>query len=85
MHIHIVSDDFSTEGLKTKKHANSFHPKLGFFIHLDDVISWYEPDVDPTWFAMVRPLVCLPVPREDGAADVQSRKRSSTGSSMRGC
>ena len=43
------------DGVKTKKHMNSFHPKLGFFIHLDDVISWLEPDVAPSWFDMVRP------------------------------
>ena len=34
---------------KSKKNV-----KLGFFLHLDEVLSWFEPDVEPTWFAMVR-------------------------------
>ena len=41
--------------MKSKKHLNSFHPKLGFFLHLDEVLSWFGPDIEPTWFAMVRP------------------------------
>jgi len=31
-----------TEDIKIKKHYNSFHPKLGFFLHLDDVLEWFE-------------------------------------------
>ena len=50
-----MSTDFREKALKTKRHLNSFHPKLGFFIHLEDVLSWLEPDVDPTWYEMVRP------------------------------
>ena len=54
IHLHIISDDFRGLNMKSKKHLNSFHPKLGFFLHLDEVLSWFEPDVEPTWFAMVR-------------------------------
>ena len=39
--------------MRSKKHLNSFHPTLGFFIHLDEVLSWFGPDIEPTWFAMV--------------------------------
>ncbi|KAI0721055.1 hypothetical protein C8T65DRAFT_735544 [Cerioporus squamosus] len=52
VHLHIMSMDFNGGYIKSKKHLNSFHPKLGFFLHLDDVLSWFEPDVEPTWFAM---------------------------------
>lgn len=30
--------------MKTKKHYNSFRPKLGFFLHIDDVLSWFDSD-----------------------------------------
>jgi len=30
--------------LKQKKHYNSFHPELGFFLHIDQVLSWFEKD-----------------------------------------
>ena len=30
--------------LKYKKHYNSFHPELGFFLHIDKVLSWFEGD-----------------------------------------
>ncbi len=54
IHLHIMSTDFNGGFIKSKKHLNSFHPKVGFFLHIDDVLSWFEPDVAPTWFAMVR-------------------------------
>ncbi len=54
LHLHIISDEFRGEYMKNKKHLNSFHPRLGFFLHIDEVLSWFEPDVAPTWFAMVR-------------------------------
>jgi len=38
--------------MKLKKHFNSFHPSLGFFLHLKDVISWF--DADPTYYRRVR-------------------------------
>ncbi|KAJ7632564.1 HIT-like domain-containing protein [Roridomyces roridus] len=42
VHLHVISDDFCSDRLKNKKHYNSFHPKLGFFISLDEVLSWFE-------------------------------------------
>jgi aprataxin len=36
LHLHILSDDFNSEWLKTKKHWNSFTSP--FFLNLDDVI-----------------------------------------------
>lgn len=37
--------------MKHKKHYNSFHPKLGFFLHLDEVLSWF--DEEPSYFERV--------------------------------
>ncbi|KAL5532697.1 HNT3_3 [Sanghuangporus sanghuang] len=42
IHLHVISEDLCAPGLKTKKHYNSFHPKLGFFLHIDDVLSWFD-------------------------------------------
>ncbi|KAI5899662.1 uncharacterized protein SCHCODRAFT_02484815 [Schizophyllum commune H4-8] len=42
VHLHVISADMQSEHLKNKKHYNSFHPKLGFFIHLDDILDWFE-------------------------------------------
>ena len=55
-----MSMEFNGGYIKSKKHLNSFHPKHGFFLHIDEVLSWFEPDVAPTWFAMVRPLSPFP-------------------------
>ncbi|KAJ3505558.1 hypothetical protein NLJ89_g7351 [Agrocybe chaxingu] len=41
LHLHVISADLCSERMKNKKHYNSFHPKLGFFLHLDDVLSWF--------------------------------------------
>ena len=30
--------------MKVKKHYNSFHPTLGFFLHLHDVMSWFDAE-----------------------------------------
>ncbi|KAL0579953.1 aprataxin-like protein [Marasmius crinis-equi] len=51
LHLHIISADLCSEKLKHKKHYNSFHPKLGFFLHLDDVLSWF--DSEPSYFTQV--------------------------------
>ncbi|KAI0811028.1 hypothetical protein BC629DRAFT_1281155, partial [Irpex lacteus] len=48
LHLHVISCDFHNETLKTKKHFNSFHPKHGFFLHYDDVMSWF--DATPSFF-----------------------------------
>ncbi|KAL4067868.1 HIT-like protein [Scleroderma citrinum] len=50
LHLHIISSDLCSGKLKNKKHYNSFHPKLGFFLHLSDVLSWFE--ADPSFFEM---------------------------------
>ncbi|PVF98908.1 hypothetical protein CPB86DRAFT_704435 [Serendipita vermifera] len=42
LHMHIMSSDLISQSLKNKKHYNSFHPDLGFFLHLDTVIEWFE-------------------------------------------
>ncbi|KAF8305549.1 hypothetical protein DL93DRAFT_312487 [Clavulina sp. PMI_390] len=45
IHLHIISNDLISDHLKKKRHYNSFHPSLGFFIHLDEVLSWFDlPD-----------------------------------------
>lgn len=36
LHLHVISDDLVSPSLKTKKHYNSFNPKLGFFVPLDE-------------------------------------------------
>lgn len=44
VHLHVISSDLISPKLKNKKHYNSFHPGLGFFLHLDDVIRQVEAD-----------------------------------------
>ena len=41
LHLHVISTDFDSSWMKTKKHYNSFHhPK--FFMDIDDVIDKLE-------------------------------------------
>ncbi|KAI6150540.1 HIT-like domain-containing protein, partial [Pisolithus tinctorius] len=54
LHLHVISSDLCSPKLKTKKHYNSFHPKLGFFQHLSDVLSWF--DADQSYFEMMSQL-----------------------------
>jgi len=54
LHVHVISSDLCSPALKTKKHYNSFHPKLGFFLHLDEVLSWF--DADPTFYSTMSAL-----------------------------
>ncbi|KAG9318716.1 HIT-like domain-containing protein [Chiua virens] len=54
LHLHVLSNDLCSEKMKHKKHYNSFHPKLGFFLHLDDVLSWF--DADPSYFERMSQL-----------------------------
>lgn len=55
LHLHVISGDLVSDKLKTKKHYNSFHPSLGCFLHLDEVLSWL--DAEPGFFkAMVQDL-----------------------------
>lgn len=44
LHLHVLSADLCSPKMKHKKHYNSFHPKLGFFLHIEDVMSWFEND-----------------------------------------
>lgn len=51
LHLHVLSNDLCSETMKHKKHYNSFHPKLGYFLHLHDVLSWF--DEEPSYFERV--------------------------------
>ncbi|KAK4054550.1 aprataxin-like protein [Microbotryomycetes sp. JL201] len=42
VHLHVISADLCSARLKNKKHFNSFHPKLGFFLHLKDIVRMVE-------------------------------------------
>ncbi|KAF7338341.1 HIT-like protein [Mycena venus] len=44
LHLHVLSDDLCSERMKNKKHYNSFHPKLGFFLDIDEVLSWFDAE-----------------------------------------
>ena len=65
MHLHVISGDLCSPTLKHKKHYNSFHPKLGFFMHLDDVVEWFdaEPEVFKTVRACVNTSLLLAKPK----------------------
>jgi hypothetical protein len=41
--------------MRNKKHYNSYHPKLGFFLHIDEVLSWF--DAEPSYYSSVRLIV----------------------------
>ncbi|GHJ87757.1 hypothetical protein NliqN6_4159 [Naganishia liquefaciens] len=43
LHLHIISTDFVSPSLKVKKHYASFHPTLGFFLPLADVLQSLSP------------------------------------------
>ncbi|BGP16410.1 hypothetical protein JCM10213_004034 [Rhodosporidiobolus nylandii] len=42
VHLHVISGDLISPKLKNKKHYNSFHPTLGFFLPLADVLKGVE-------------------------------------------
>ncbi|KAI0064664.1 hypothetical protein BV25DRAFT_1852604 [Artomyces pyxidatus] len=48
VHLHVISADLCAPALKNKKHYNSFHPKLGYFLHLDTVLEWF--DAEPSYY-----------------------------------
>jgi len=54
VHLHIISADLCSPSLKSKKHYNSFHPKHGFFLHLQDVLSWL--DAEPSYYETMSEL-----------------------------
>jgi len=49
LHLHVLSADLLSEKMKNKKHYNSFHPKLGFFLPIEDVLEWL--DAEATFFS----------------------------------
>ncbi|PPR03537.1 hypothetical protein CVT24_007023 [Panaeolus cyanescens] len=58
LHLHVISADLISEKLKKKKHYNTFHPNLGFFIHVEEVLEWF--DTDETFFQKkIRSLATL--------------------------
>jgi aprataxin len=44
LHVHVLSADLCSPSMKIKKHYNSFNPKHGFFLHLDEVLSWFDAE-----------------------------------------
>ncbi|KAF8844509.1 hypothetical protein BDN67DRAFT_719989 [Paxillus ammoniavirescens] len=54
LHLHVLSNDLCSEKMKIKKHYNSFHPTLGFFLHLHEVLSWF--DEEPSYFQKMSQL-----------------------------
>ncbi|KAF9453195.1 hypothetical protein P691DRAFT_801536 [Macrolepiota fuliginosa MF-IS2] len=48
VHLHVLSGDLCSERMKKKKHYNSFRPKLGFFLHVHEVLSWF--DAEPSYY-----------------------------------
>jgi len=55
LHLHVLSSDLLSEKMKNKKHYNSFHPKLGFFLDIQEILEWF--DAEPTFFSdMVKTL-----------------------------
>ncbi|KAG2129595.1 hypothetical protein DEU56DRAFT_493054 [Suillus clintonianus] len=48
LHLHVLSADLFSPKMKLKKHYNSFYPSLGFFLHLKDVLSWF--DAEPSYY-----------------------------------
>ncbi len=52
LHLHVLSADLCSERMKNKKHYNSFHPKLGFFLDINEVVSWFE--AEPSYYSTVR-------------------------------
>jgi len=54
LHLHVISDDLCSPTLKHKKHYNSFNPKLGFFLHLTEVLEWFN--AEPSYFSVMSEL-----------------------------
>ncbi|KAF7791306.1 hypothetical protein EIP86_002320 [Pleurotus ostreatoroseus] len=66
IHMHVISADLVSKSLKNKKHYNTFHPKLGFFLHYKDVMEWFEA-VPSYWERMIqfKPSTYEPLLKED--------------------
>ncbi|TFK29881.1 HIT-like protein [Coprinopsis marcescibilis] len=54
LHLHVLSADMCSEKMKNKKHYNSFHPSKGFFLHINDVLDWFE--ATPGYYQQVTKL-----------------------------
>ncbi|EGN95358.1 hypothetical protein SERLA73DRAFT_112794 [Serpula lacrymans var. lacrymans S7.3] len=54
LHLHVLSNDLCSPRMRKKQHYQSFHPKHGFFLHLDDVLSWF--DAEPSYYDTVSQL-----------------------------
>ena len=46
LHLHVISSDLTASALKTKRHYNTFSPRVGFFIPLTKVRAWFEEDTN---------------------------------------
>ncbi|KAH9966867.1 hypothetical protein BC827DRAFT_1102360, partial [Russula dissimulans] len=44
LHLHVISSDLIAPALKTKRHYNSFSPRVGFFVPLAEVRAWFLND-----------------------------------------
>ncbi|KAI0093913.1 hypothetical protein BDY19DRAFT_989440 [Irpex rosettiformis] len=42
LHMHVISSDLHNERMTDPKQYNSFHPKHGYFLHYDEVMSWFD-------------------------------------------
>ncbi|PCH38019.1 HIT-like protein [Wolfiporia cocos MD-104 SS10] len=54
VHLHVISSDLCSPSMKNKKHYNSFHPEHGFFLPLEEILSW--PEAEPSWYATMSEL-----------------------------
>ena len=69
LHLHVISSDLCSPTLKHKKHYNSFHPRLGFFLHMDDVLSWFEGDNASFDSTVITPLLWVTLKFVPGGID----------------
>ncbi|KAF8078007.1 HIT-like domain-containing protein [Lyophyllum atratum] len=53
LHLHVLSADMCAEKMRNKKHYNSFHPEIGFFLDVDEVLSWFDAE-DSQYSTMVK-------------------------------
>ncbi|GJE86923.1 HIT-like domain-containing protein [Phanerochaete sordida] len=66
LHLHVMSADLCSDAMKIKKHYNSFHPQRGFFLHLHEVLSWFE--AEPSFYArkiQLKPSTYEPLLKHD--------------------
>jgi Scavenger mRNA decapping enzyme C-term binding len=84
VHLHVLSDDLCSPTMKNKKHYNSFHPKLGFFLHLDDVLEWL--DAEPSYYDTVSDsqVTILMIVVQTNSLDVQPEEKPIRTTAQRG-